>query len=359
MFLLVFKYVLFVLYSGVLGEAPKFTLTSNYNMEEIPPSGEDPLLISASINLRNILQVSETNQQISLETTLRFYWRDTRITPTQSHMDGHDSLGAYVNLHPQDDSQLWMPDTFIDQAINIRKPAYYTETASLRLYNDSMIRYSKRMNFDVACPMDFHKFPLDQQVCQVKFESFSLSTDQIQFKWMAESKNLSQYNEEITLDQFLYAVELIDNKETSIYDISYPRLIMQITLDRILGYHLLQTYMPSGIFVILAWLSFFLPPSSVPGRVAMGMITILTLTVMWGSCRENVPKVSYLTYVDIWVVMCLVFVNFCMFEFVAVALLNQLGKERTSVKMEKMCRIVFPVIFVMLTILYWIIIFTV
>ena len=72
--------------SLVTGEAPKFTLTSNYNKEETPPSGEDPLLISASINLRNIFEVSETKQQISLDTTLRFYWRDIRITPEQSHL---------------------------------------------------------------------------------------------------------------------------------------------------------------------------------------------------------------------------------------------------------------------------------
>ena len=359
MFSFVLEYVLFVLYCGVLvlGEAPKFTLTSNYDKEEIPPSGDGPLLISANINLRNILEVSEIKQQISLETTLRLYWIDSRITPEPSHMKGQDpSFGAYANLHPQDASKIWMPDTFIDQAIKIRKPAYYTETASLRVYNDSLVRYSQRMNFDVACSMDFHKFPLDQQVCQVKFESFSFSTDQIQMKWMDHG---SQENEDITLDQFLHNVTFSDNYETTTYDISYPGLIMKITLDRVLGYHLMQTYLPSGLFVFLAWLSLFLPPSSVPGRVAMGMLTILSLTVMFGHVRQNMPKVSYLSYVDIWMVMCLVFVNCCMLEFVAVVFLNQLGKEKISVETEKMCRIVFPIIFVIFTILYWIIIYTV
>ena len=27
-----------------------------------------------------------------------------------------------------------------------------------------------------------------------------------------------------------------------------------------------QTYLPSGLFVIVAWLSLFLPPESIPGR---------------------------------------------------------------------------------------------
>ena len=32
------------------------------------------------------------------------------------------------------------------------------------------------------------------------------------------------------------------------------------------GYHILQTFLPSTMFVILAWLSLFIEPESVPGR---------------------------------------------------------------------------------------------
>mgnify|MGYP002056800038 CR=1 FL=1 len=33
-----------------------------------------------------------------------------------------------------------------------------------------------RINYDVACNMDFHKFPVDEQYCEVKFESFGYQT---------------------------------------------------------------------------------------------------------------------------------------------------------------------------------------
>ena len=35
-----------------------------------------------------------------------------------------------------------------------------------------------------------------------------------------------------------------------------------------------QTYLPSGLFVIVAWLSLFLPPESIPGRVIILVDTI-------------------------------------------------------------------------------------
>ena len=71
---------------------------------------------------------------ISLEVTLRYYWRDTRINPVKEYLKGEDMFGSYINLHPGMRDKFWMPDTFVDQAINLRKPTYFLEPSSLR-YN--------------------------------------------------------------------------------------------------------------------------------------------------------------------------------------------------------------------------------
>ena len=135
-------------------------------------------------------------------------------------------MGPYFTLNPSHASRFWMPDVFIDQAKALRSPTYYTKPASLRVYNDSTIRYSSRseinyditllihcthglslhlllfipqiinnlhltiikrliltrINYDVACNMDFHKFPVDEQYCEVKFESFGFSNRQVNGK---------------------------------------------------------------------------------------------------------------------------------------------------------------------------------
>ena len=116
-----------------------------------------PLLVEASINFSNILEVLETQQLISLETSLRLYWQDRRVKPVERFVEWNDSCGQYVSLNPEFASLIWMPDIFIDKARSIRKPSYFTQAAYLRLYNNSLIKYSARFNFDVACPMDFHR----------------------------------------------------------------------------------------------------------------------------------------------------------------------------------------------------------
>ncbi len=132
---------------------------------------------------------------------------------------------------------------------------------------DSTVRYSSRINLDTACPMDFHRFPVDSQLCEVNFESFGHTTQQLDFAW---KKNGSDINPNITLAQFELSVSLQDSYATDYYDLSYPGVIMKLYLSRQIGYHVVQTYIPSIVFVVLAWLSLFISPESVPGKTCSG-----------------------------------------------------------------------------------------
>ena len=68
---------------------------------------------------------------------------------------------------------------------------------------------------------------------------------------------------------------------------------MQLVLTRKITYHLFRTYLPSGLFVIIGWFSLFIPLDHVPGRVTMGMTTLLTLAAMFSAIATTTPRVSY------------------------------------------------------------------
>ena len=60
----------------------KVIFTEDYSLHERPPTEDGkPLVIESSINLRNILDVKEKEQIISLETTLRLYWKVGTMHP--------------------------------------------------------------------------------------------------------------------------------------------------------------------------------------------------------------------------------------------------------------------------------------
>ena len=211
------------------GGYKKLILSKDYNLHELPPS-DGPLLVEASINLSNILEVLEKQQLISLETSLRLYWKDSRVKAVEEYLEGVDSIGAYVTLNPVLAETIWMPDIFIDKARSVRKPVFFLPPAYLRLYNDSMLKYSARINYDVACPMDFRRYPVDQQTCQIKFESFGHSSSQFLLRWRNRSE--SNINQNISLAEFRFSVVLSDGYSTESYDVAYPGLSIRIILDR-------------------------------------------------------------------------------------------------------------------------------
>jgi hypothetical protein len=73
-------------------------------------------------------------------------------------------------------------------------------------------------------------------------------------------------NTNISLPQFHLSVELGHEYATDYYDLSYPGVIMRVILSRKMSFHIIQTYIPSAMFVALAWLTIFIPPEQVPGN---------------------------------------------------------------------------------------------
>ena len=212
-----------------------------------------------------------------------------------------------------------------------------------------MLRYAARVNFDVACNMDFRAYPGDHQVCDIKFESFGYTTQQLSFRWL----NSSHVNTNISLAQFDLLVSMSNRYNTDYYDTQFPGLILQLVMIRKLNYHVVQTYIPSTIYLTVSWLALFVPPESIAERLAMAMTIMLTLTAMFASERQTVPRVSYITHLDIWMLTCVLFVFLELAEFTLVLHLARTHKERMAPILETAAKITLPVLFLIFNCIYW------
>ena len=100
------------------------------------------------------------------------------------------------------------------------------------------------------------------------------------YSWLRDphlNTNVHLDNHDVRISKFTFATQLDD--------LVYPGLGVKVRLKRHFGYHLTQTYIPSIIFVIVAWVSFHVPSDVVPGRMVLCVTTLLTLTAMFNSVR--------------------------------------------------------------------------
>ena len=110
---------------------------------------------------------------------------------------------------------------------------------------------------------------------------------------------------------------------------AFPCLSLRFVLRRDIGYFLIQVYVPTILIVILSWVSFWINIDASPARVSLGLLTVLTTTTMSGAARESLPRVSYIKAIDVWMIMCLVFVFASLIEY---AVVNVAARRQVRVK---------------------------
>lgn len=59
---------------------------------------------------------------------------------------------------------------------------------------------------------------------------------------------------------------------------NYSCLVATFHLHRSIGFHLIQSYLPSILIVSISWVSFWMDVDCVPARVTLGVITLLTVS---------------------------------------------------------------------------------
>ena len=64
----------------------------------------------------------------------------------------------------------------------------------------------------------------------------------------------------------------------------------EMVLERHLSHYLITYYLPSGLFVVVSWISFMVPPDIIPGRMALLVTLFLVLVNIFNNITTNTPK---------------------------------------------------------------------
>lgn len=313
------------------GPVAKFTRTkfidyiTNQFDNNVPPNYDDeyPTIVECEIYVENFDSVNEAAMDFTVTILLHLNWVDGRFSPFMP-----ESNEGYVEIDSKNLEKLWVPDLFFPN----EKNAYYHDVLMpnkmLRVYEGGTLSYTTRLSLTLSCPMDLRNYPFDRQTCKVEIESFSYNDGNILLRWSNKTDSPVEVPRNTSLPQF--QVKSIQTDE-----FSKPRrgsgnhsgLVVKFTLSRNIGYYLVQMYIPSILVVMLSWISFWLNVNAVPGRISLGVLTVLTMTTQSSGVNASLPRVSYTKAIDIWMSMCLLFVFLALIEF---AIANVLTRKDTN-----------------------------
>ena len=157
--------------------------------------------------------------------------------------------------------------------------------------------------------MRFDKFPLDTQTCYFKLGSYSYNDQQMTFTTKIAGYENPEGNT-IALDYAITVTKLIGeeaNLESGELG-NYSMAGFKMVLQRHVSTYIITYYLPSGLFVIVSWISFLIPMEVVPGRMSLLVTLSLVLVNIFNTVTTNTPKAEGLTAIEAWMLACILFV---------------------------------------------------
>ncbi|KAF9408793.1 hypothetical protein HW555_011635 [Spodoptera exigua] len=293
-------------------------ILDGYDIRLRPNFGGDPLYVGMDLTIASFDAISEVNMDYTITLYLNQYWKDERLA--------FGLPDEVLTLSGDFADKIWVPDTFFANDKNSFLHDVTERNKLVRLGGDGSITYGMRFTATLACMMDLHYYPLDSQNCTVEIESCVTHTLS---SLLADGYTVSDVVmywketpvrgvEDAELPQFtILGHETNDRKEKLATGI-YQRLSLSFKLRRNIGYFVFQTYLPSILIVMLSWVSFWINHEATSARVALGITTVLTMTTISTGVRSSLPRISYVKAIDIYLVMCFVFVFAALLEYAAV-----------------------------------------
>ncbi|XP_022320293.2 glycine receptor subunit alpha-2-like isoform X1 [Crassostrea virginica] len=348
---------------------------------KIPPNYDNDIPVKSSVQfyIIGIDSINEATMDFSMTFFVRQRWVDKRLNYTPVFNM------TRLELDTRRMADVWVPDLYF---VNEKKADVHQVTVPnklMHIYPDGLVVYSMRVTATFSCTMDLQKYPLDDQRCNIILESYGYSTETLLMRW---HQTPVEKSDNLQLPQFD-----LQNITEYICDVTYASvtytcLKLELYLHRNLGYYIIQVYVPSVLIVILSWVSFWLNVDSTPARISLGLLTVLTMTTQSQGAKASLPRVSYVKAIDIWMSTCLFFVFAALIEFAYVNVLSRVDQRRGKSVMsnmneakeeddekekgklccfknledrerarlvDKISRLLFPAIFVIFNIVYWLV----
>ncbi|XP_012934671.1 glycine receptor subunit alpha-2, partial [Aplysia californica] len=298
------------------------------------PSSVEAAKIQVQLYVSSIDAVNEASMDFTVGILLHLRWTDSRYGEFSKKMFDKNGF-SMMDFDSENIKNVWVPDIFFPN----EKKGYFHDIMSknqmMRLYRGGEILYISRVTVTLSCPMDLLHYPFDKQTCHLLIMSFSYSDQDVVFTWMNASEPFVTGGEleampvkladEVVLPQFE-----VKGVEPTYCNIQYHQkmgnhscLQADFHMERNIGFYIVQMYIPSMLIVMLSWISFWLTVNSVPGRISLGLLTVLTMTTQSSSVNASLPRVSYTKAIDVWMSTCLVFVFAALLEFAVVNVLSR------------------------------------
>ncbi|HEV2855179.1 MAG TPA: hypothetical protein VHC97_20460 [Thermoanaerobaculia bacterium] len=302
--------------------------------------------MSVSLNIISIDEIDSARETFRADFYISFQWHDP----------------ALENVGPEktDCSKAGQP---LIEFMNSRDLEPRGEELLTRVSGNCLLQ--RRYAGTFSSRMDLEDFPLDEQFLTIALESQNETSDEMFFSFEPKGgmavdvrgrtipiRKDAVLGSEIHLPEWTITAANV-RESTTYYYTAYPysHLQFDVKITRRVGYYLWKIMFVMVMLVALSWAVFLIDPSDIGNRMAVSITLLLAAVAFSFVTGSLIPRISYLTLLDLYVLSCYVLLFLAPAESLIVYRLR--AQDKVARRIDRLALVCFPAVFLLLHLLLW------
>lgn len=300
------------------------------------PFGE-PREVKIGLLMTDMTEVNGAEQSFSADVFMLATWHDPELV---------DSAAGIRTL---DYDAVWHPTLLIYNRRAVTESMPY----EVMVRPDGTVSYLQRYTGQFSAAMSLREFPRDRQEFFVWLvaptrvgANVTLVPDSSIVALRTEQLSISDWEvgeASVTLEEFQAAPGAPTN----------PGIKLTLPATRRVTYYTIQVLIPLIAIVMMAYAVFWVAPTVVPTRVGVVVTTMLTLIAYRFMLANHVPRLSYLTRLDWFMLGATVLVILTLFTMAGTSYLVSRQQEAIVKRIDRAGRWLYPIVFVVYSLVVW------
>jgi hypothetical protein len=247
--------------------------------------------VTIRVFLIDIDEIDDVQQRFTVDMFVAIAWQDPRLALPEDEHSGQ------VRTLPM--TSIWTPRGMIvnDRGLTPKLPL----VADVDVHGN--VLYRQRLYGELAVNLALEDFPFDIQQLPVQIISYQYSPDEVRFSTSTQfAANIENFSIE-GWDLRLLETEFAEFDVPAL-GVNRPQLTFIVEATRDSQYYILTMFLPMSLIIFMSWTAFWIQPNVVPPRIAITTASIFSLIAFGFSIRLSLPRVSYMTRADFFVIGC-------------------------------------------------------
>lgn len=301
-----------------------------------PAAASGPTTVSVGLWLIDIDSINSAQQNFVASVFVALRWKDRRLAHGGK---GRRTYGL---------DEVWDPRVQIVNEIGLVRKTLPEEVA---VSPDGTVTYEQRYVGPFSQALKLREFPFDSHVFRLHLVATGYGPEEIRF--VPEQgyidgglKYAAGIAENISLpDWDIAGYETKDLPYKAIPDQDSAGYALEFTAERHSQYFVWKIILPLVLIVLMSWSVFFIDPTNSGTKIGVATSAMLTLIAYRFVVDAQVPRVPYLTRLDIFIFADTVLILSSLFLVTLTAFLVRIEKESLARQIDRGWRMTFLAVF--------------